>query len=395
MIKDPRLYSGSLIGMSEKKRHLVDTNPHITVWLDRPVDEELLKTALEKTVRDCPFLAYDVVPDEGLFLQLEENPLPLVLQDHISYEINTPENNSHSAMVYYTEDSITVAITHALTDGCGLFWATRTLLDHYFGAEKGAYHFSDQPDYDRELMAEELPVSEDYRESAMPEGSYLSFKLSDDPAERDTFILKLPYAGFKELCVKWNASAQTALTVLSLKALSGAFPEGWEHAVVNMPVNARGLFDAPHTFQNASIANMHIVFDADEIKGAEAGIAKKTAEGIRKQSGQDPVAWQFNEWRRVLFTTDAAKRMKLLVRLSGQAAILVSYLGKELAGASYAEHVKGVYAGAGIFPLMVYGSVVGDSLFISGFDACGGRKYRKELINVLEQSVKGVQEINI
>jgi len=395
MIKDSRLYSGSLIGMSGKNRHLVETNPHIRVKLDSPVDEGRLKKALEQTVRDCPFLSYNVVPDEGLFLKLEENPLPLVLLDHVSQDINTPENNLHSAIVYYTWDSITVAVTHALTDGCGIFWAVRTLLDHYFGMEQGAYHFSDEPCYDRELMAFELPVSEEYREPSMPGGSYLSFQMSGDKNECESFMIRIPYAGFKDLCGRWNASGQTTLTILSLKALISAFPGGYDHVSVRMPVNARNLFDAPYTFQNASIANMRIVFDPDEILGDETELAKRTAEGIKKQSGRDPVAWQFNEWRKVLFAEDTGERMKLIGALMGQDAILVSYLGRELAGASYAEHVKGVYAGAAIFPLMVYGSAVGDALYISGFDSCGGRRYKKELINVLERYVKEVQEMHI
>ena len=395
MIKDSRLYSGSLIGMSEKNRHLVETNPHIRVKLDSPLDERRLKKALEQTVGDCPFLSYNVVPDEGLFLKLEDNPLPLVLLDHVSQDINTPENNLHSAIVYYTEDSITVAVTHALTDGCGIFWAVRTLLDHYFGMEQGAYHFSDEPCYDRELMAFELPVSEEYREPSMPGGSYLSFQMSGDKNECESFMIKISYAGFKDLCGKWNASGQTTLTILSLKALISAFPGGYDHVSVRMPVNARNLFDAPYTFQNASIANMRIVFDPDEILGDETDLAKRTAEGIKKQSGWDPVAWQFNEWRRVLFAEDTGERMKLIGALMGQDAILVSYLGRELAGASYAEHIKGVYAGAAIFPLMVYGSTVGDALYISGFDSCGGRKYKKELIKVLSRYLAEVQEIFI
>ena len=395
MIKDPRLYSGSLIGMSDKNRHLVEANPHIRVKLDSPVEPERLEKALWETAEDCPFLTYNVVKDEGLFLKLEENPLPLVLLDHMSQDINTQENNSHSALVYYTGDSITAAVTHALTDGCGIFWAARTLLDHYFGMEQGTYHFSNEPGYDRELMAMELPVSEDYSISSMPGGNYLCFQMSGDKGERESFTLKIPYAGFKELCGKWNASGQTALTVLSLKALSAAFPKGYDHVSVRMPVNARNLFDAPYTFQNASIANMRIIFDPDELNGDEAAIAKKTADGILEQSGRNPVAWQFNEWRRVLFAEDTGERMKLIGALMGQDAILVSYLGRELAGASYAEHVKGVYAGAAIFPLMVYGSAVGDALYISGFDSCGGRRYKKELINVLERYVKEVQEKHI
>nr|MCR5409377.1 hypothetical protein [Lachnospiraceae bacterium] len=269
MIKDPGLYSGSLIGMSEKKRHLVEANPHIRVKLDGPVDPERLEKALEETVSDCPFLSYNVVPDEGLFLKLEENPLPLVLLDHASQYINTQENNSHSALVYYKGDSITVAVTHALTDGCGLFWAARTLLDHYHGMEQGAYHFSDEPCYDRELMASELPVSEEYREPSMPGGSYLSFQMSGDIDECESFSIKIPYAGFKDLCGQWNASGQTTLTILSLKALMSAFPRVYDHVSVRMPVNARSLFDVPYTFQNASIANMRIVFDPDEIPGDE------------------------------------------------------------------------------------------------------------------------------
>jgi hypothetical protein len=395
MIKNQRLYSGSLIGLSEKNRHLVEANPHIRLKLAHPVDEERLKKALEQTVRDCPFLSYNVVPDEGLFLKLEENPLPLVLLDHASKEINTRENHSHSALVYYEGDTITVALTHALTDGNGIFWFARNLLDHYFGMEQGTFRFSEESDYDRELMALELPVSEGYRAPTMPEGRYLCFRLSEDKEEYDEFALKIPYGVFKELCKEWNASNQSALVILSLKALVSAFPDGYDHVCVRMPVNARKLFDAPHTFQNASIANIRIVFDPDELRGDEAYLVKKTADGISAQSGRDPVAWQFNEWRKVLHTADSGERMGRIAKFIGQDAILVSYLGRELVGTSYAEHVKGLYMGATIFPLMVYGTVIGDDLYLCGFDACGGKKFRRELINVMKRYAFEVQEISI
>lgn len=386
-----RLYSGSLLGMSQDTRHLAATNPFTRFFLDEPVDGERLSAALEKALSDCPYMRCSVVPEEGIFLAAEENSAPLPLQTKEPTVLNTPENNGHSCAVYYHDNMIGVMVTHALTDGCGFYYFARTLLDHYFGVEEGVYKGASAPDYAKDLLETELPVSPDYKPVSMPEGPFFTIQSPKAPDFSDTFLLQSTYAEFRALCKKLNGSAQNVLTALCIQALSECYPENKAKITARLPINARILMEIPNTFQNASLANMRVVFSADETSDPEA-MAAEIASQCREQNTKDAIAYQCNQWRSVLMAEDHEERMKRIVPLLGQDAVLISNLGRGVVSDSYAEHITAMLPGAMLFPLMVYGVTFGQRMGFSGYDAAGNGRYKKALKNVLERMGLKVEE---
>ncbi len=359
-----RLFSGSLLGLKRSVLHRADTNPFIRIFLEEPVDRERLKKALLLSLSDCPYMRYTVTEDEGIFLSLSENDSPLPLLREEPYEINTAENNGHSAAVCCKDNFIGVYVTHSLTDGAGIFTFTRTLLDRYFGEKEGIFKGAGEADYDRDPLETQRSVSEKYKGAFDPGKNILTLPDKETRGISDTSLFRASYTAFKTLCKDLDASVQTVLTLLCLKALSILYPDDDRTVSARIPVNARKLFNIPNSFQNASLANMRVFIGSKELKSADdSELLRLIGEQCMAQNTQDEVSFQYNEWRKVLFAGSREERMKRIVPLAGQDTIMISHLGKGLAGDTYAGRIKAPMAAALLFPLMVYSMVVGDRIF--------------------------------
>ncbi|MCR4590312.1 MAG: hypothetical protein K5668_05785 [Lachnospiraceae bacterium] len=393
MIK--RQLSGSLFGLDRAALHRTDSNPFIRVILDRPVDKERMEHALFLALSYCPYIKYSVKEDEGIFLSLEENERPLPLLEEEPVIINSEENNGHSAAVCCRGDMIGVYVAHALTDGCGVFWFVRTLLDRYFGEEEGIYRGASQTDYDSDPMMSLPPLSEDYKKPSLPGGPYLTIPMGKKDGFKGTFLFQAPYRDFKALCKKLNGSAQNVLTLLGIKALSKVFPDNEKTVSARIPINARNYFGIPNSFQNASLANMRVCIPGNELKDTEDEILlEKIAGQCTLQNTMDTVLSQYHDWHGVLFAADREERMKRIIPLAGQDSIMISHLGRGLVADSYEFQIKAAMAGALLFPLMMYSYVVGDRILFYGYDAGKQGEYKEAFRSVLERRGIGIEEFD-
>lgn len=386
-----RLYTGSLMGLARDSMHTAAQNPFARIFLDEPIDGERLETALREALEFCPYMNCSVVPDEGFFLKTEENRALLPLQKEEPAIINTPENNGHSCAVSYQGNRISVMVTHALTDGGGLFFFVRTLLDRYFGENAGCYLGAKEPDYAKDLLEEELPVSEGFKPWHLPEGSFFTIQNPKKPDFSNTFLLQTPYADFKALCKKLNGSVQNVLTALSFLAVFECWPKNGSKITARLPVNARSLMGIPHTFQNASLANMRVTVSPEENPDPEA-LVRSIASQCAFQNTKDAVAYQYGQWRLVLEAENGEERMKRIFPLLGPDALLVSNLGKGLASDTYADHICAVLIGSMMFPLMLYGLPLLDRMGFSGYDGSPEGGYRDALKAVLERVGLTIEE---
>ena len=389
-----RLLSGSLLGMSRSTMHSVEANPFLRIYLDAEVDSDRLSGALSQALSECPYMKCTLKAAEGIFLELADNDRPMPLLKGQPEVINCEENNGHSAGVYYKDNIIGVMVSHALTDGVGFFRFARTLLDYYFGEDEGIYRGYGSKDYDTDPMELELKVSDDYMPISLSADKFFTISPAESLSFDDTFILRMEYCDFKALCKSLNSSTQNVLTLLGMKALSEAYPDNEAAVVSRLPVNARNMFGIPDTFQNASLANMRICFRADELSdGKDEELLNGIKDQTSIQNNMDSISYQYIEWRKVLFAKDHGERMRLIVDLMGQDALLISNLGRGLIGEGYSSHVTAVHAGAMMFPLMVYGIVVGEKMFLTGYDA-GDRDYKKALISILNRRDIAVEELD-
>lgn len=388
-----RLYAGSLLGLDKSRIYISKMNPFARFFLDEDVDRDRLSEALKKALDDCPYMKYSVVPDEGVFLGLKDNKAPLPLLYEEPEIINCEDNNGHSCTVYAKGNMIGIVVSHTLTDGCGLFWFARTLLDRYFETEEVFYKWAGEDDYDIDPLKEERPLTKGYKSASFPEGSYFSVKDTVEADYSNCFIIKTPYEGFKNLCKEMNGSTQTVLTALSLIALSESYMKDEENVTARIPVNARTAFGIPHTFQNASLANMRVTVSNDDLRDRET-LVSKIASLSASRNTADEIAYQCNLCRGILYSKSREEMYRLINEYMGQDAIITSNLGKGLVSDSYAGHITAVFAGALMFPLMVYGIPVGDSMGFSGYDATGKGEYKKALKKVLERMGLSLNEID-
>ncbi len=386
-----RLYAGSLMGLDRDKMHFFPANPFVRIFLDERVDRDRLSRALSEALKDCPYMNYSVTEDEGIFLAAKENDAPLPLLEMEPDIINSPENNGHSCTVSSKDNRISVGVTHALTDGCGFFFFVRTLLDRYFGEDKGIFRGSSEPDYAKDLLENDLPVSPGYVPGSLPEGSYFMVDKPVPPDFSNMFLLQTSYGDFRTLCKKLNASVQNVLTALCILAVSGSYLKSGMNVTARLPINARSVMGIPNTFQNASLANMRVAFTSESI-GDVADMVREIASQCVSQNTEDAVAFQCNQWRKVLMAKDRDERLKQIIPLMGRDALLISNLGKGLISDSYAEHIIALCPGAMMFPLMVYGIPFGDRMGFSGYDGTGKGEYKKALGSVLERMGLSIEE---
>ncbi|MCR4604493.1 MAG: hypothetical protein K5639_00655 [Eubacterium sp.] len=392
-----RIFAGSLMGLSKDRRYLLDANPFYRILLDEPVSIDRLNDALINALKICPYMNLNVVDDEGIFLALDESERGLKVQTEETEFINTAANNGHSAAVFCQGNMITVAVTHALTDGNGIRWFVETLMDHYFGEGDVNYRLSDEPDYGLEPMEKRVSVSKDYLPPELPAGDILTFTETENSDAREFFSLKTSYADVKKLCSTWDCSVQKVLNILGTRAITKLCPDSEKMISVRSPIDARTFFQMPHTFQNSSIANMRFIYTPDEINGDESTIIKKTDEYMNSQFDINNISTQMNNWRDVLFAESHEEMLKRIGRVMEADTILISNLGK-WTPKEYVKHIKGVLPGASMFPLMIYGLRVGDDYYYSVYDGTGVKNgdisYKNALKNVIERSVGSVNEID-
>ncbi len=390
-----RIYSGSLMGLSRDRLHSVSSNPYCRIILDEKIDEARLEKALEKALDDCPYMRYTLTPDEGVFLKLEENNAPFPLLKEEPAEINAAENNGHSAAVYCRDNTLGVMVSHALTDGCGILWFARTILDHYFGESDGIYRGAKEPDYDRDPLEEEIPKPASDVRTKAAEGPVFSLQMPDKPDRKGFFVLKTSYQDFRALCKDIDGSAQNTLTMLGMRACTEAWPENEKRVGVRLPINARNVFGVPNTFHNASFADIRVSLEPDDLKDADdRTLVRMISDQASLQKNPDNVYSQFLSWKEVLLAPDRDERLKRIASVMGQETFMISNLGHGLIGEAYASHVKAVFTGAIAFPLMVYGIGAGDKLFCTGLEATGTGAYRDALKTVLERRGFEVEELD-
>ncbi len=390
-----RLLSGSLLGMDRSKLHSVEANPFVRIFLDEKVDSGRLSAALSRACEACPYMNLTVEADEGIFLQLTENEQPLRLLTEEPDEINCSKNNGHSAAVYCRDNIIGVMVSHALTDGMGFFLFVRTLMDLYYGENEGIYSGYGKPGYDTDPMELELSVPDDFQPVTMPEGEFFTIPPAKELRFDDAYMLRIPYAEYKALCTELDSSAQNVLTMIGMRSLADEFKDTMANIVSRLPINARKMLGIPDSFQNASLANMRICFPADRLRdGDDATLLHDIKEQTVLQNTASAVSYQYIQWRKVLYAKDRDERMGLIIPMMGQDALLISNLGRGLIGEGYCKHVTGVLAGSMVFPLMLYGIVSGENMFLTGYDAGEKNEYKKALITELKRRNITVEELD-
>lgn len=143
----------------------------LSVHLKEKIDPEILKSALENTLKRIP--SFKTKMRKGFFWNyLEENEMECPISPDISnhcYRVKFKENNGYLFRVYYHEKCISVDIYHSLCDGYGAAVFISTLTGEYLrlkGCEVSCNQFV-------------LDISENVKKEEL-EDSYLKYADSKD-----------------------------------------------------------------------------------------------------------------------------------------------------------------------------------------------------------------------
>ncbi len=239
-------------------------DPHtyrLAIGLRDPVDGEIFRRAVEKTMRRYPYFRVRLTEKDG-DLFYEENPEPVpVLHTERVLTLGSQETGGHHLAFCYSGSRIFIDAFHGLTDGGGIAPMLRTLLYYYCSERSG-----------EQLSAEGIRLQDDPVDPGEWEDPYrtpparqpaLDVYKWDRPAlqladtglvrivpECRVMTLRLPEDEFMKFNISNDGSPATVIALLLARAVRALCPDAAEPPVIAMCVNQRPALKAPLAHQS-------------------------------------------------------------------------------------------------------------------------------------------------
>ncbi len=356
--------------------------------LHEEVDAARLQSAVDKAVEVCPYITFDISKIDGI-VYFQKSNLPLAVHKAGTIEeFGTAENNYHYAAVGYDDRKIIFNVSHILTDGFGVSCFIQAVMDFYFGKEKTFYQGADKIDFVADLMAQELPLPDDYEPKSYKVENHFVPPEINSAEDGKTYenVIEISAQKFKDFCNKYNISEQIAVSILLAKAVQTAHPDNDKIISVRGPVNTRILLQVPNTFQNASIPHIFLNIEPRWLQDELPAEALKNLEiDFADQYSYENLA-AFTNWTRKFFTIkNPAEKAELAKSYKRQTDIFVSYMGNVLDDdisqniASFRQKFSASY------PLMVYAFTYGDKIILKVIQSFESLAYVENLLKVTEK----------
>ncbi len=376
-------YSASVFALSSEQINHTKKSQWIRVTLDETVDPEKLQKAVDRAVEVCPYVLYSLEKKEGRLYGHVKHSGTVPVLDHVPEILDAEENNGLLTAVCAMGQKILFLQSHCLTDGNGIFWFVRAVLDFYAGKDKTLYNGASEPDFDRDPLAERLPEAEAAEDPTAP-GKVFSRPEGEVSFEDENLQYHCSASAFQKLYKSLHCSPQVLLTAIAACAVQEAYPENRDKVSVRIPVNARAVLETPNTFQNSSLVNLRAELPPTlltEMKTEE--LLASIAEQMAAQNTKEATLRQLNRWRDLILEQDQTKFYQMIQKMAGSDSMVVSYLGKALIPEEIAPHVTEVREGIRMFPLMLYAVICGEKLEITVRDATGDGKLQQAMAGVL------------
>ena len=156
------------------------------------VDGEILSDAFQTAIRRYPYFSVKVIEENGELLTVHNNLPPVVYKGPQVYPLGGEEVNGHMFAISYEGKTISFFASHVITDGCGFFPFSKTVLYYYLckrhsvSLDPTGIRLADDPffedecdnPYPEEKMRDAEPL---FRE---PKGEY--FRLKDGRLVHDS-----------------------------------------------------------------------------------------------------------------------------------------------------------------------------------------------------------------
>lgn len=187
--------------------------------------------------------------------------VPVTEDDGKNYALGSTDSNSYLFRVMYSENSIGIRYSHAITDGRGGILFFHTLLYHYFSLQ-GHPIESDASvilDKDREDMAVRGDVADDLPKDVAVKRPKDTGELFSTPEQRTLmetelsrcFLIHFPAVQLKELAKRFGATPVPILAALVAETMHDIYEVGERTIMAGVPVDMRA-FLKPRALANYS-----------------------------------------------------------------------------------------------------------------------------------------------
>ncbi len=305
-MKIKSIYS-TLFGSKDEYRLGIDRAIRFSFILKEKIDNKKLQRAMDKALVICPYIAYNVICEQEV-CYYTDNDLPLELHDKFPRVLGGDDNNGHLIYIRAKGMQIDIYCSHALTDGCGIFWFAEALFHYYFDLSgEPLYHGAGKPDYFADLMEKDLEVPKDhvftdYNPEAffrIPEAGALKDMKSMIYAEElqiKTFDCVSAREEFDDFCTMYKCSHSVALFYFLARAVRSVHPEAGNISC-RMPVNARKILGVENAFQNCSLNQVIMSYPARGLaEGSETEEIAAIKVHMKQQLAPGHIAFCLNQF---------------------------------------------------------------------------------------------------
>lgn len=241
-----------------------------TVKMKDEVDGAALEKAVQTAFKRYPYLKKSLVR-HGLDRRIVDNPAPIAVlhtSEHVT--LNSPEVNNHLIAISWYGNYIYFNNSHGMMDGRGRTNILKTLL-YYYCKERYGEDIEmenvfledsriDPAEYEEPFETPDLKRTEKIKlpSDLLPLNKKHTLSLSKASGLKKNDYLKMTLLRFDEksfmqLCKSSDATPNTAVSLVFMRALDKMFPDGKKIPVASVCVDTRKAFGKPKTHLSTTL----------------------------------------------------------------------------------------------------------------------------------------------
>lgn len=337
-------------------RTLYEANPQnprtyrVTIKLKDMVDEDVLCKAVRQTMRRYPYFRVKlVIEEDGLYF--EDNPAPTpVLHTDGPIMLGSDETKGHLLAFCWWKNKVHIDVSHALTDGGGIYRMIKTLLYYYCSAY-----------YDRDLSREDICLADDevaeaewhdpardaiayHTEFLVEKWHDRAFQISDGGLVKLSdkcivYNIRISEKEFMRFNLSNDGSPGSILALMLTRAIHSLHPQAADPIVIAMCVNQRRALGTPLAHQSL-VGDVRLVFH-DRMKDMRFELQAACYRGmVLLQSDNEMVRREVCEYQELMEVLDGLPShearssycKELAAQKSQMLTATVSYVGKASLG---------------------------------------------------------------
>jgi hypothetical protein len=345
------------------------------------IDPEILKAAAQKCMERYPYFAVELVHKDGEYT-LVHNSRPVVVSDEWKNTVLCSEmTNHHFTAFSYHGKWLNIDISHAITDGAGIYNLTKTLLYYYCTAK-----------YDADIPTEGIMLAGDEIAQEEWEDPALRFSdiVPDSPPEMDEALSLFKETGSKapahhmiysisadekefiDFVKSIDGTPATVVSALLYRAIASCHPDTKKAIRTVLTVNMRKALKAPLA-HHPLVGGVMLTCDdltgqlslKEQVKMYRKAVAEQTKDDIVIAAAAEQRSFSKYLMSRKTDEERAALATEHAIQTDSGATAAVSYTGKASFGQieKYIEECRELTNSIYMTPLLEL-AAMGDRLSI-------------------------------